>query len=124
MNDHVVTDERWLKSTDDIVEYFEDAGYEYLPCGQGYFTREAGVFVGIADKYYRVTLKGEIESEKRDRGDRLYWVENIISVTFVEVSAETVRYAVQDGILTQLGILHQKMSALHLTIAHIRDTIK
>ncbi len=124
MKDLVITDEKWLTSTDDIEAYFKDEGHYLLPCGQGYYTEEVDVFVGIENKYYKVTIKAEIGSSRQDRGDRLYWVEDIDSVTFVKVTAETVRYSVQDEVLTQLGILHQKMNALDLQLAHVRNTIK
>ncbi len=124
MKDLVITDEKWLKSIDDIEAYFKDEGSYFLPCGQGYATDEADVFVGIGDKYYRVTIMAEIESAKQDCGDRLYWVEKIDSVTFVEVSAKEVLYAVQSELLGKLGSLQKSSESLFLQLTHARDTIK
>lgn len=74
-----------LTTPNDIVGYFNDEGYDLLDCGQGYYTEEAKIKVFIDGKSYEVTIKGEIDSAKQDRGDRLYWIESIESVTYEEI---------------------------------------
>jgi len=77
-------DEDMLKHPEQIEEYFKDVGYDYFECGQGFAQEEASVYVKIGNKYYDVTINAEIDSSKQDRGDRLYWVESIESVTYEE----------------------------------------
>lgn len=81
----VVEDPSWLKSEDDIVDYFTDCGRDYLECGQGFFQDETTIIAKIGDKFYEITVKAEICSAKQDRGDRLYWVEDIKSVKYKEI---------------------------------------
>lgn len=82
----MIYDATFLKTKDDIREYFEDMGYDLLDCGQGYYENEAGVKVMTQDgKYYDVLIKAEIESAKQDRGDRLYWVGSIKDVFYIEI---------------------------------------
>lgn len=81
----VIEDPEFLGSTEQISDYFSDMWIDYLPCGQGFYTDEAKVLVKISDYFYEVIIKAEIGSQKQDRGDRLYWVENIESVTYKEI---------------------------------------
>ncbi len=75
----------WLKSKDDIDDYFRDSNHLF-ECGQGYFQDTVESLVKTMDgKFYKVVTKAEIGSQKQDRGDRLYWVESIESVTFSEI---------------------------------------
>jgi hypothetical protein len=74
-----------LTSADDIVPYFEDMGHELLDCGQGYFQDEAIELVKIGDKFFEVTIIAEVYGDKQDRGDRLYYVDHIKSVTYKEI---------------------------------------
>jgi len=80
-----VYDPKWLKDECQIEEYFKDNGYDYFDCGQGYSQNESNAIVKICDKYYSVDLYAEIESAKQDRGDRLYWVEDIERVEYKEI---------------------------------------
>jgi len=41
--------------------------------------------IKISDKFYEVKIIADIQSSKQDRGDRLYWVESIGSVTYKEI---------------------------------------
>ena len=79
-------DENYLKSVDDIEEFFKDFDYdELLPCGQGYATDEASAICKIGDKFYQVEISASICSSKQDYGDRLYWIESIDSVEYYEI---------------------------------------
>lgn len=81
----VQEDERWLKSTDDIVDFVRDTE-DLFECGQGFYQDEATMLLKIGDKFYRVTAYAEIGSAKQDFGDRLYWVERIRKVDYEEIS--------------------------------------
>lgn len=80
----VQEDTRWLKSTDDIVDFVRDTD-DLFECGQGYYQDEATMLLKIDDKFYKATAYAEIGSAKQDRGDRLYWVERITNVNFTEI---------------------------------------
>ncbi|OME54048.1 hypothetical protein BSK59_15820 [Paenibacillus odorifer] len=81
----VQEDERWLTSTDDIVNFVRDTD-DLFDCGQGYYQDEATMLLKIGDKFYKATAYAEIGSAKQDFGDRLYWVEGIRKVDFEEIS--------------------------------------
>ena len=81
----IITDSRYLCEESDIVPYFKDCGIDFFDCGQGYSQDEATVIIAIHDTYYEVTMKASIMSSKQDRGDRLYWVEDITDVTYTEI---------------------------------------
>ena len=81
----VIEDKRYLISEDQIEDYFRDEAYDLFDCGQGYYQDEASAICCIGDKFYEVIIKAEIESSKQDRGDRLYWVEYVESVTYKEI---------------------------------------
>lgn len=78
-------DKNWLTKREDIVEYFEENGADFLDCGQGYSQDETSILCKVGDKFYIVDIEAEIGSQKQDRGDRLYWVEDIESVSYEEV---------------------------------------
>lgn len=96
-----VYESKYLTSEDDIIEYFEDIGIDYLDCGQGYFQDEADLIAKVGDKFYSVSIYAEIGSAKQDRGDRLYWVEDITEVSYEEIPKplpkvkEEIRYFVE-----------------------------
>lgn len=75
-----------LASPDEIRDHFIDIGREFLECGQGFFQEEATIKIFIDGKSYAVTITGSISSQKQDRGDRLYYVEDITLVTVIEIS--------------------------------------
>ena len=81
----IFEDENYLKSESAIVPLFSDIGYDYLDCGQGYYTDTTDIIAYIAGKFYKVTINAEITSAKQDCGDRLYWVDDIKSVTYIEI---------------------------------------
>lgn len=74
-----------LASEEDIEYYFQTAALDELECGQGFYTEEGEAFVQIGETLYLVKFKGEISSSKQDRGDRLYWVEDVIDITYERV---------------------------------------
>lgn len=81
----IITDSRYLCEESDIIPYFKDCGIDFFDCGQGYSQDEATVIIAIHNKYYEVTMKASITSSKQDRGDRLYWVEDISDITYIEI---------------------------------------
>ena len=81
----IIEDSRYLCEESDIVPYFKDCGIDFFDCGQGYSQDEASVIVAIHETFYKVIMKASIMSAKQDRGDRLYWVEDITSVTYEEI---------------------------------------
>ncbi|MGR6760294.1 hypothetical protein [Paenibacillus polymyxa] len=81
----VIEDEVYLTKENDIVEHFKDIGRDYLDCGQGYYEDEASLICKVADKFYSVNIHADIVSAKQDVGDRLYWVDEISSVTYEEI---------------------------------------
>lgn len=81
----VIFDPQWLKSEEDITDYFKGNKDELFACGQGYYQDEVEVLALVGDKFYKVTIHAEILSARQDRGDRLYWVDDIESVEYVEV---------------------------------------
>lgn len=66
-------------------DYLEDVVYDYLECGQGFYEDKWEPILKIEGKLYQAQVKAEIQSSKQDRGDRLYWVEGIESVTITEL---------------------------------------
>lgn len=86
MNDYGVIEDRvYLNKEEDIVPYFEDSAYDLLECGQGYYENEKTVICHTDNKFYKVTINAEIGSQKQDRGDRLYWIEDVNSVIYEEI---------------------------------------
>lgn len=81
----VYEDEKYLVNEESIEDYFQDNYYDLFDCGQGYYQDEATVICKIKDKFFEVTLIAEIGSSKQDRGDRLYWIEYIRSITYREI---------------------------------------
>lgn len=82
---NIIEDKNYLKTENDIIPVFSDIGYDYLDCGQGYCTDTTDIIAYIAGKFYKVTINAEITSAKQDCGDRLYWVDDIKSVTYIEI---------------------------------------
>lgn len=81
----VFEDEKYLTSEDEIQDYFEDNGREFLDCGQGYYEDTADLICKVGDKFYSVSIEAEVISQKQDVGDRIYWVENITKVSYEEI---------------------------------------
>jgi hypothetical protein len=81
----IFEDENYLKSESAIVPIFTNIGYDYLDCGQGYYTDTTDIIAYVDGKFYKVTIDAEITSAKQDCGDRLYWVDDIKSVTYIEI---------------------------------------
>lgn len=82
---NIIEDKDYLKTENDIIPVFSDIGYDYLECGQGYYTDTTDIIAYIAGNFYKVTINAEITSAKQECGDRLYWVDDIKSVTYIEI---------------------------------------
>lgn len=82
---NIIEDKDYLKTENDIIPVFSDIGYDYLECGQGYYTDTTDIIAYIAGNFYNVTINAEITSAKQECGDRLYWVDDIKSVTYIEI---------------------------------------
>lgn len=74
----------YLSEESGIEDYFKDNGYEFFNCGQGHYQEESDILLKVLDKFYNVNICAEIGSSQQDRGDRLYFVEEITSVTYEE----------------------------------------
>jgi hypothetical protein len=83
---NVFEDEKYLTKEEQIEDYFKDCGQEWLECGQGYAQDEAEILCKIGDKFYKVEIKAELGSAKQEYGDRLYWINEISSVDYEEIS--------------------------------------
>jgi len=81
----LIEDPIYLQYADFITEYFQADAAEHFDCGQGYYQDSVTLLCRIEDKFYEVTLKAENGSQKQDRGDRLYWVKSIESVSYKEI---------------------------------------
>lgn len=81
----VFYDPKYLRDVEQISDYFKDNGYDLFDCGQGYSQDKAVVIVMIDDKFYEVSIVADIGSSWQDRGDRLYFVDGIESVTYKEI---------------------------------------
>lgn len=108
----IIEDTKYLKSVDDIEGYFKEDGYTYFDCGQGYYSESEAVYIKIDDKYYEVIMTAEIGSQKQDRGDRLYWVEGIKSVTYKELSKEGIDLFFNNAILRQISGYEKEIEKL------------
>lgn len=81
-----IYESQYLTSEDQIKDYFKDNGYDHFECGEGEYEDEVEVTVKIGDEYFEVFMSAEIGSQRQDRGDRLYWVEDVTTVTYKKVS--------------------------------------
>lgn len=81
----VIEDINWLTDENDIESYFKDNSGDLFECGQGYYQEEVDIICKIGDKFYNVNIVAEIGSSKQDRGDRLYWVDDIKCVTYKQI---------------------------------------
>ena len=71
---------------DGIIDYYKDCGSEYFDCGEGYHQDDATIYIELdSGKIYEVKMEANCEGNKTDYGDRIYFVEEITSVTFKEV---------------------------------------
>ena len=71
---------------DGIVDYYKDMGKEYFDCGEGYYEDATTIYVELdSGKIYEVNMEANCEGNKTDWGDRIYFVDEITSVTFKEV---------------------------------------
>ena len=71
---------------DGIVDYYKDCGSEYFDCGEGYHQDDATIYIELdSGKIYEVNMEATCEGNKTDYGERIYFVDEITSVTFKEV---------------------------------------
>ena len=86
INDYdVFEDIKWLTDESQIENYFTDNYDDLFDCGQGYYQDEANLICKIKDKFYGVTVKADIRSQRQDRGDDIYFVDYINSVEYEEI---------------------------------------
>lgn len=83
---NVFEDEKYLTKEEQIEDYFKDCGQEWLECGQGYAQDKAEILCKIGNKFFKVELKAELGSAKQEYGDRLYWIDEISSVDYEEIT--------------------------------------
>lgn len=85
IDDWDIYESKYLKHELHIESNFIIGYHDFFDCGQGYYEDEIVKIVKIGANFYNVTIKAEIYSSKQDRGDRLYWVESIQSVTYAKI---------------------------------------
>lgn len=85
---NIIEDAENLSEVDDIEYYFSESDDDF-ECGQGYYEDTITHIVYIDGKYYEVIVTANIVSSKQDRGDRLYWAEDIKSVVYTEIPEPT-----------------------------------
>lgn len=66
-----------FKSMTEAKEYYNDEGFYFFECGQGFFQDEVTTNCFIQNSFFKVTLLANIESAKQNVGERLYWVGNL-----------------------------------------------
>lgn len=81
---NIIEDAENLSEVNDIEYYFSESDDDF-DCGQGYYEDTITRIVYIDGKYYEVIVTANIVSSKQDRGDRLYWAEDIKSVVYTEI---------------------------------------
>lgn len=96
-------------SLEEAREHFEGDGAELFDCGQGYYQDEATANVYIENSLYEVKLKADIDSAKQDRGDRLYWVDKVTSITFTPVSEQSVNDAEKAVLISAIASLESQL---------------
>lgn len=79
--------------------YFRDCGFEYFQCGQGYYEDQATVIVQLGNEFYKVVINAIIGSQKVEFGDRLYWIEDIDTVEWEQISAPALKHVTQYAIV-------------------------
>ena len=71
---------------DGIIDYYKDFGKEYFDCGEGYYEDASTIYIELdSGKIYEVNMEANCEGNKTDYGERIYFVDEITSVTFKEV---------------------------------------
>jgi hypothetical protein len=84
----------------DIVhEIISDNEIDIFPCGQGYFTQDAHVYILVGNTLYDVKATAEIESAKQDKGDRLYWVEKCDEFDCTEANLDAILADIEKNFL-------------------------
>jgi hypothetical protein len=84
--DHKIEIIPTLLEGETLDSYSRNTGCDFFDCGQGFYTEKATLICYTQDeKFYRVHLSADIGSSKQDRGDRLYWVEDIKEVLYNEI---------------------------------------
>ena len=81
----VYQDEEYLTSEYQIKENFSEYVSDYFDCGQGYYEDEAVIIVKIGKRFFEVTIKAEIGNSWQAQGDKLYFVEKVESVKYIEI---------------------------------------
>jgi hypothetical protein len=73
-----------LTDKNQIPIFFAEA-YHLFKCGKGFYNKTAEVVVRIEDKYYQVTLEGNVGVEVPDKGKKTYYINEITNVTYKEI---------------------------------------
>jgi len=79
-----ISDEYVFDSEQHLKDVFENTIYDCLDCGQGYYEDTISTIMKIGNKFYDVTVTAEIGSSKQDRGDKLYYIEGVETITILE----------------------------------------
>ena len=107
---------------DEIVDYYKDCGREYFDCGEGYYQSDATIYIELdSGKIYEVNMEANCEGNKTDYGDRIYFVEEITSVTFKEVDELWVIAQQLKQLEYEKGEVAEKMEAVCNKISSLED---
>jgi hypothetical protein len=107
----------------EFADYFRDCGSDYFECGQGFYQDEATVIVQLGDTYFNVYLEAEIGSQKMERGERFYSVENIIKVEWEVIPTPELRAKCQYSIVATLTDFDQRRLVEYFEEHNISHTI-
>jgi len=107
-----IHESKWLTNENEIEEYFEELGADFLDCGQGYYQDEGETFVKINEEYFLVKIEASVLGDKQDRGDRLYYVDTIDRVTYEKITYEKVTEIMNKDIWTSIDRLENEIIKL------------
>jgi uncharacterized FAD-dependent dehydrogenase len=96
----------------DIEDYFKDCGKEYFEDNQEYLESIKQLAIKLGNDYFIVEIEADIQSEKRDYGDRIYWAESIISVDYTPVTYDELKNIVNESKLNKIKNLKAEIQLL------------
>lgn len=106
-----------FKNQEEADEYFSDSVSELIQCGQGHYQDEAEAFCYIDDVFFLATIKAEIGRQSCERGDKLYYVEKLESVSYQKYSEEVERENIKKEKQAKLTALKAQVARLEAELA-------
>lgn len=105
-----------LNGVGEIEDYFKDCGKEYYENDVDFLDSIEHVAIKIQDDYFLVEIEAELESEKRDKGDRLYSVESITSISYSPITFDELKEVLNRGTMAKITELKAEIQALADTL--------